>query len=383
VHRTTSIIISRRVISIVNLAIVNLAFVGLALTALLPAASFGADVAPANKGILSSVSGGAASRTVRLDRHILVDQFGYRPNDPKVAVIRDPRQGFDANDHFSPEDAYEVRRADDSSVAFTGQPVPWKGGEVEGSSGDRGWWLDFSKVNAPGTYFILDVVNKRRSPTFSIGQRVYGDVLKAAVRMYYYQRSGFAKSPPHAADCWQDAAAYAGPNQDTQARDVTDPNNRTKVKDLSGGWFDAGDTNKYVNNAIRPVHQLLTAYQENAPVFTDDFNIPESGNGIPDLLDEVRWETAWLKKMQYPDGSAALKVGSTVYVKATPPSTDTEARYYVPACSSSTIAVAGMFAHAAYVYRGIPALAAEAADLASRAVKAWNNYQQVEPNQTQ
>ncbi len=361
----------------------TIVFVGLALTGLIPAPSPGADVAPANRGILSSVSDGSASHAVRLDRHILVDQFGYRPNDPKVAVIRDPRQGFDANDHFLPEDTYEVRQAEDSSVLFTGRPAPWKGGEVEASSGDRGWWLDFSKVTAPGKYFIFDVANKRRSPTFSIGQRVYADTLKAAVRMYYYQRSGFAKSPPRTDACWQDAAAYAGPNQDTQARDITDPNNRAKVKDLSGGWFDAGDTNKYVTNALRPVHQLLTAYQENPAAFTDDFNIPESGNGIPDLLDEVRWETSWLKKMQYPDGSAALKVGSTVYVKASPPSSDTEARYYVPACSSSTIAVAGMFAHAAYVYRGIPALAAEATDLQSRAVKAWSNYQQVEPKQTQ
>ena len=360
-----------------------LAVIGLALIGSIPALSAAADIAPAYKGILSSVSDGSASHAVRLDRHILVDQFGYRPNDPKVAVIRDPKQGFDANDHFVPEDSYEVRRSDDSSVLFTGQPTPWKGGEVETSSGDRGWWLDFSKVTTPGKYFVFDVANKRRSPTFSIGQRVYTDVLKAAVRMYYYQRSGFAKSAPLADACWQDAAAYAGPNQDTQARDITDPNNRAKVKDLSGGWFDAGDTNKYVTNALRPVHQLLTAYQENPAAFTDDFNIPESGNGIPDLLDEVRWETAWLKKMQYPDGSAALKVGSTVYVKASPPSSDTEARYYVPACSSSTIAVAGMFAHAAYVYRGIPALAAEATDLQSRAVKAWSHYQQVEPKQTQ
>jgi endoglucanase len=353
------------------------------LAGLVPSASRAVDVPPAYKGILSSVSSGTASRAVRLDRHILVDQFGYRPNDPKVAVIRDPRQGFDANDRFSPEDAYEVRRAEDSTVAFTGQPVPWKGGEVESSSGDRGWWLDFSKVSAPGTYFIFDPSNKRRSPTFSIDQRVYADVLKAAVRMYFYQRSGMAKSPPYADSCWRDAPAYTGPNQDTQAHDITDPNNRAKVKDLSGGWFDAGDTNKYVTNAIRPVHQLLTAYQENPAVFTDDFNIPESGNGIPDLLDEVRWETGWLKKMQYPDGSAALKVGSTVYVKASPPSSDAEARFYVPSCSSSTIAVAGMFAHAAYVYRGIPALAGEANDLQLRAVKAWDNYQHVEPKQTQ
>jgi endoglucanase len=354
----------------------------LAVAAAMSAACWAAGPYPVNKGTQSSLSGGAASRAVRFDRHILVDQFGYRPGDPKVAVIRDPRQGYDANDHFEPEEAYEVRRADDGTVAFSGKPVAWNSGAVESSSGDRGWWFDFTAVNAPGIYYIYDTINKRRSATFSIGQRVYADVLKAAVRMYFYQRSGFAKAPPYADACWRDTAAYVGPNQDSQAHDITDQGNRSKVRDLSGGWFDAGDTNKYVTNAIRPVHQLLTAYQENPAVFTDDFNIPESGNGISDLVDEIKWETDWLKKMQYPDGSAALKVGDTGYPKATPPSTDTDARFYVPSCSSATIALAGMLAHASYVYRGIPALAAEARDLESRAAKAWDNFQHVEPKQT-
>jgi endoglucanase len=337
----------------------------------------------ANKGTQSTLSSGAASRAVRFDKHILVDQFGYRPGDPKVAVIRDPRQGYDVNDRYLPGDSFEVQRAEDGTVAFSGAATPWNNGGVEPSSGDRGWWFDFTSVTAPGNYFIYDPTNKRRSATFSIGQKVYADVLKAAVRMYYYQRSGIAKSPPHAESCWKDDPAYVGPNQDTQAHDITDPGNKSKVKDLGGGWFDAGDTNKYVTNAIRPVHELLTAFQESPAAFTDDFNIPESGNGIPDLLDEVKWETDWLKKMQYPDGSAALKVGSTVFVKASPPSSDSEARFYVPACTSATIAVAGMFAHASYVYRGVPALAAEARELESRAVKAWDNYQRTDPKQTQ
>ncbi|MEQ1359238.1 glycoside hydrolase family 9 protein, partial [Salmonella enterica] len=85
-------------------------------------------------------------------------------------------------------------------------------------------------------------------------------------------------------------------------------------------------------------------YQENPPAFGDDFDIPESGNGVPDILDEVRWETDWLEKMQFPDGSAALKVGETVYAAAAPPSSDRNTRYYIPSCTSSTIAVAGMFA---------------------------------------
>src|SRR6185295_17677551 len=157
------------------------------------------------------------------------------------------------------------------------------------------------------------------------------------------------------------------------------PGNKSKRRDLSGGWSDAGDTNRYTTFAVQPVHQLLTAYEQHPDAFGDDANIPESGNGIPDVVDEVRWETRWLEKMQYPDGSVALKVGETTYGKASPPSSDTTPRFYVPACTSATIAAAGMYAHASFVYGKFPALAREAADSKARAEKAWKNYQQI-PN---
>ena len=80
------------------------------------AACQGETAAPAVHRTDSSVSGGANSNAVSLDLHILVDQFGYRPADPKVAVIRDPKVGFDAADTFSPGSTYQLRRADDGSV---------------------------------------------------------------------------------------------------------------------------------------------------------------------------------------------------------------------------------------------------------------------------
>ncbi len=323
---------------------------------------------------VSSVSGGPASSKVKFNRHILVDQFGYRPGDPKVAVIRDPQSGYDANDHFVAGVRYQVRHAADGSLVFEGLTKPWNKGVVESSSGDRGWWFDFSSVSAAGAYFVFDPTNQARSATFKIDQLVYSDILVAATRMFYYQRSSFAKQLPFAESCWLDAPAYLGPNQDTAARDITDVKNLDKVKDLSGGWFDAGDTNKYVTNAAPVVHQLLTAFEQNKAAFAKTSRIPESGNGVPDVLNEVKWETDWLKKTQYSDGSALLKVGAIVWAKASPPSLDKSERFYVPSCTASTIAIAGIFAHASYVYLGVPDLLSDAADLKNRAAKAWNNY---------
>jgi len=333
--------------------------------------------APKTPPPAAAVAGGAP-----FDHHILVDQFGYLPDEAKVAVIRDPQIGFDRADRFTPGERYQVRRADSGEAVFSGSPTPWMAGTVEASSGDRGWWFDFSAVSAPGRYFVYDLARNARSAAFAIDPQVYRPVLKAAMRMYFYQRSAIAKAAPYADPCWTDEAAYVGSHQDGQARDVTDRGNDFKVRDLSGGWFDAGDTNKYVTFAAQAVHQLLTAYSANSRVFTDDFNIPESGNGIPDVLDEVRWETNWLKKMQYADGSFALKVGGLKYVSASPPSSDHSDRYYVPSCTSATIAGAGMLAHAAYVFRTIPSLGGEARDLEGRAMQAWGHYRNTPAKQT-
>ncbi len=324
----------------------------------------------------------SAAAGIPFNPHILVDQFGYRPADRKVAVIRDPRTGYDSTDRFMPGASYQVRRATDGGVAFTGAPEPWHGGSVDASSGDAGWWFDFSTLKDAGTYFVYDAARKQRSATFRIEQQVFAPILKAAMRTFFYQRSGYAKHAPSAEDCWTDEPAFLGPGQDLEARDVTDRNNAAKARNLFGGWFDAGDTNKYVTFASAPVHQLLAAYQDSPAVFTDDFGIPESGNGIPDLLDEVKWETDWLKRMQYPDGSVALKVGTLEYTSGVKPSLDRNARFYIPSCSSATIAAAGMFAHAAIAFGTFEPLAQDRAELRVRAERAWKNFQ-ASPRQTE
>lgn len=309
------------------------------------------------------------------DAHILVDQFGYRPVDPKVAVIRTPHRGFDAADRFAPgRSGYDVRSAADHRVVFTGTPQPWRGGAVQRSSGDSGWWLDFSSVREPGTYYLYDRERGRRSAVFRIDRAVYAPLLRTALRVFFYQRSGCAKSPPFADACWQDAPAYVGKMQDRAARDIRRPGDAASARDLSGGWFDAGDTNKYVTFAVPAVHSLLTAYFRAPGAFTDEVGIPESGNGVPDVVDEVLWQLDWLKKMQNRDGRSLLKVGVTRHVPAAPPSSDREPRFYVGPCTSATISAAAMFAHAAYVLESVDGLRREARELRRRAVRGFDAF---------
>jgi len=312
---------------------------------------------------------------------IRVDQFGYRPEAKKVAVLSDPQLGWNAKEALSPGDVYEVRSWADGKVAFSGAPVPWKEGAVEKSSGDRGFWFDFSTLATEGSYCIVDRRNGFRSHRFEIKRGVYRDVLRAAFKVFYFQRANQPKEKPYACagdKCWLAPAAYLGPGQDRQARSVKDRGNPATARDLSGGWWDAGDVNKYVTFAGNAVHQLLTAYSDRPAVFGDDFGIPESGNGLPDVLDELKVELDWLMKMQAADlqGGVLIKVGNVELGDPVPAKSRLQRFYYPGACSSATIEAAAMFAHAAFVMQRLPALRDYASELSSRAVRAWNHFQQ-------
>src|ERR1700760_4584574 len=99
------------------------------------------------EGVLAAPNDAEIAKGAVLNLHILVDQFGYRPGDAKVAVIRDPVAGFDKGDHFSPGSTYELRKVDSGEVVFSGSPKAWKSSATEASSGDRGWWFDFTSVS--------------------------------------------------------------------------------------------------------------------------------------------------------------------------------------------------------------------------------------------
>jgi len=303
---------------------------------------------------------------------IYVDQFGYYPSADKVAVLSFP-PSFETVD-ITPN-SYVVRDLEDGTIVYHGTPTLWNNGAVHSQSGDRAAWFNFSSVNQPGEYVIEDVNTGLESKPFSIADDVYKNVLVTATRMFFYQRSGFPKSPPSADPRWVDKAAFIGPMQDTEARFVNDKKNGALARDMRGGWFDAGDTNKYVTFASKPVHELLDSYTYNPSLWTDAFNIPESGNNIPDLLDEVRYEIQWLKRMQDDDGGAFIKLGTIDYDAAPKPSLDKRPRYYAPKCSSSTIDISGVFAHSAIVFKDIPSLVKDVADLQYRAINAWQWYQ--------
>ncbi len=293
--------------------------------------------------LLSTVIKASPTVTVQF---IKTDQFGYKPNAQKIAVISNPITGFNNGTPFSPGATYQVRDWVTDAVVYTSSITAWGGGTTQVQSGDKVWWFDFSSFNTIGSYYIFDVTNNVGSYRFEINNCVYNDVLTQAVRMFYFARCGAAKTASNATVAWADAACHAGTQQDTDCRLYNNSNVSTS-KNLSGGWHDAGDYNKYVNFTWSTLTDLLLAYEENPTVWMDNYNIPESGNGIPDILDEIKYELDWLLKMQQPNGSVLSVVGGGAL---SPPSTDVAFRKYGPANTSAALTCAAMFALAAMQY---------------------------------
>jgi hypothetical protein len=300
---------------------------------------------------------------------IAVDQFGYLPEMEKVAILTDPQKGYNATDDYTPANELELR-ARNGKVVFRAKPSIWKDGQIHEDSGDKGWWFDFSSVRTPGEYYVFDPVAKLRSPIVRIGDGVYRDVLKAACRMFYYQRLD-QNLPEKYAGRWAQKAALT---QDRVARSVLDKENPATARDLRGGWMDAGDTNKYPPFNSDTLHSLLYAYRGNPKAFGDDNNIPESGNGLPDFLDELKVQLDWLVRMQMPDGGVPVKMGNIDYNGKYPLELDLRPRYYGPIDSGATIISASIYAHASRVYRSFPKWKDFAMDLERRAKLSYQHY---------
>ncbi|MDX9972584.1 MAG: glycoside hydrolase family 9 protein [FCB group bacterium] len=163
-------------------------------------------------------------------------------------------------------------------------------GRIQGAYGkDWGshyWRGDFSSLNEPGHYRMEVWLGAWRtySAAFEIGEDLlWKKTARAAYRFFYYQRCGVEIPGLHKA-CHLD--------------DSTDPEH-TQQWDLTGGWHDAGDYNKYHNAPY--VLGLAWSYEREQELFDAD---DQDGNGRGDFLDEILWGADHAVKMIAPDGSA-------------------------------------------------------------------------------
>lgn len=299
---------------------------------------------------------------------IVVDQFGYLPNMAKIAMLRNPQTGYDAELVYVPGNSIALVNALNNEQVFSAAPTPWKNGNTDASSGDKVWHFDFSSCTEIGSYYVIDVENNTRSFEFMISPTVYNEVLKHAVRTFFYQRAGHEKAAQYAGSEWADGASHVGKLQDKNCRLFSSKGDASTERDVSGGWYDAGDYNKYTNWTADYVVEMMLAYLETPDAWADNYNIPESGNGIPDLIDEAKWGSDYLLKLQLDDGSMISIVGLS---HASPPSSAKGQSLYGSPNTSGTLTSAAAFAISSKVFRSL-GMETYADTLQEAAINAWN-----------
>jgi len=264
--------------------------------------------------------------------NIKVDQVGYPLSGRKIALVSAPVQTF------------EVKRASDNRAMFQGK---LSAGAPDANSGDTLQAADFSNFQQPGIYY-LEVPGIGRSWTFSVGEDVFSHTFYLAARAFYGLRCGTAvdlgpefPGYTHAA-CHLQGSFHASSGKEGPRENV-------------GGWHDAGDYGRYIVNSGITTGTLLWAWELFGPKLASiKLNIPETGNGTPDLLNEVRWNLEWMLKMQDDDGGVWHKQTSEHFPGFVMPEEDRLASLVIGTGSApykSTCATADLAAVAAIAAR--------------------------------
>jgi len=306
---------------------------------------------------------------------VRVNQVAYLPNGPKQATL--------VTDATSPL-PWELANASGTVVA-SGTTAP-RG--VDATSGQNVHSIDFSGYTGGGTGFTLSADGETSHP-FDIDGAAYLAMRQDALKFYYTQRSGmpildslrpgYGRPAGHvgvapnggdtAVGCPALYPAGGGPGCDY-------------TLDVSGGWYDAGDHGKYVVNGGISVHQLMSTFERSKvattgtpAAFADGaLNLPESGNGVPDILDEARYELDFLLRMQVPAGEpfagmAHHKVHDDNWTGLPLlPNLDPQPRHLHKPSTAATLNLAAVAAQAARLYATYdPAFAQRNLNAATRA----------------
>ncbi len=283
---------------------------------------------------------------------IVVNQVGYRSNAGKTAIIR----------NIEAEGDVTCSVVDDA----TGEAIytATASGKQYAAAEEYDYVFDFSEVSATGTYHITCEQTEDVSHSFEISENPYESMLDDTVRMFYLQRCGTAVDDTAFGhiSCHDTMAVLYG-TQDTI--------------DVSGGWHDAGDYGRYVVAGAKAVADLLYAYGANPTLYSDQVGIPESGNGVPDILDEVRYELEWMLKMQASSGGVYHKVTCENFPGYVMPQYETAQLIVTPISSTATADFCGSMAMAYEFYQSIDEEFAQRCLDAAK--KAWD-YLQANPN---
>ena len=269
---------------------------------------------------------------------IRFDQIGFYPSMPKIAVVK--------NASSTP---FYIVSSSLSDTLFKGALST---AQTWTYSNESVSIADFSDLKKSGIYKML-VPGVGVSNSFEINYHVLQDLAVGSIKGFYYQRASMPLLPAHAG-LWAhamghpDTTVFIHPSAASRQRPAG-----TKISS-PGGWYDAGDYNKYIVNSGISTYSVLASY-EWFPEFCNRLstNIPESGNGIPDILNEALWNIRWMLTMQDPnDGGVYAKCTDPKFDSFEMPWQDKQKRFVVKKTTAATLDFAAVMAQTARITTG-------------------------------
>ncbi len=255
--------------------------------------------------------------------NILVDQVGYELGSNKIAVIRGEL----------PPDNFTIYEAESGQKVYEGK-IEQKG--YDETIGNYISYGDFTDFNTPGSYYIEAAMIGQSYP-FEISEEPYEELFRAVLKQYYYNRCGLTLSTE---------LAGAKAHNACHSREAQMKEEASVKRDVSGGWHIDEMGTRDVVKGCQTVNYLLLSYELYPDIFEEDLKIPESGNGIPDVLDEVKYEIDWLLKMQDATSGAVYASVNSVDNK-----TAGYILYIDGVTMSATIQFAATMARFSYIYQ--------------------------------
>lgn len=307
--------------------------------------------------ILWSCKAPMVDESLPVDDSIRLNQIGFYPDQGKRAVLLN---------HGEAED-FVIWDLDKKDIVYQEELSK----EVTKTlSGHTSRIADFSALSQVGNYvLVLNGVGK--SYPFEIHPQINKKLGKASLKAFYYQRAGMELDKTHAG-IW--ARQLGHPDDQVMVHPSASSVSR-KVGELVSspkGWYDAGDYNKYIVNSGITVGTLLSLFEDHPDYFQKlELNIPESGNQVPDLLDEIRWNLDWMITMQDPgDGGVYHKLTTARFEGMVEPHLAVSQRYVVAKSTTATLDFAAVMAQASRIYKAY--LPEESVMYLKAAEKAWS-----------
>jgi len=281
---------------------------------------------------------------------IRINQVGFYPNSVKQFVLADVEGK-----------RFDVLNENDE-IVYSGKLV--NNGTWE-ASGENVLMGDFSDFNTEGKYEIV-VDNKLQSYQFEIKKAIYNEALNASIKSFYYQRASMPIEEQYGgiykrAEGHLDNDCKFHPSSGHSEGSLNSP----------GGWYDAGDYGKYIVNAALSTGQMLQLVEQYPTIVADgSLNIPESGNGNSDLMDELKYELDWIITMQDTDGSVFHKLTAKNFSGFIMPEDYKLQRMIIGKGTAATLDFAAVLAQASRLYKNVDPVWAGKALKASE--KAWD-----------